>query len=130
MLSNVPWGLVVIEALQAAINLGCLAITTRTLSDAVDSHRRIVQSGQNHGADVFAWASVRSKGANVAVQVLILAMGCDRLILLLHGYHPDLPGHFFLFGAGRTLIGVLVAATAYANMLSFRRLRNLQRSNP
>lgn len=130
MLSNVPWGLVTLEAAQAAINLACLAISIYTVSDSLASYRRIRASGQNHGADVAAWASVRSKGANVVVLGLVLLIGVDRIVLLLCSYHPELIGHFIIFGAARTLISVLITITAYANMISFRRLRNLQRSNP
>jgi hypothetical protein len=80
--------------------------------------------GRNHGAHIWAWASVRNKGCFVFVQLLILSMGCDRLWLLIHGYNPDLLGHWIVFGAARTLIGAFVAVTAWANMRSFQQLRD------
>jgi biopolymer transport protein ExbB/TolQ len=124
MPSNVPWGLLAFEGVLTLVNLACLATSIITLSDALRSYRRIRESGENHGADVYAWASVRSKASFVAVELLIVAMSVDRVWLLVDGYQTDLFGHFIAFGVCRTVIGLLVAVTAYVNMRAFARLRN------
>jgi hypothetical protein len=117
-------GLPLAEIAQLVTCLACLVINSITLRDAFETRRRIISSGRNHGADIWSWINVRGKGCFVAVQLLIVAMGVDRLNLLLHGYHPELMNRWVAFGLARTVIGLLVAATAWANMRSFQRLRD------
>lgn len=122
MNSKIPWGFLALELPQILVCLACLIINLLTLKDAMDTRRRIVASGMNHGADKWANIQVRGKSCLLAVQIFSAGMGIDRLVFLCDGYRPQMPVHYIGFGIARTAISVCVAITAWMNMRAFREL--------
>jgi hypothetical protein len=113
-----------VEITLVIICFACAAINVRTLSEAIQTYRRVVRSGQNHGAQIWSWVSVRNKGCYLAVQVVFLAWGLDRYQLLANGLHLYQPERWMIYGVARTVCSVLVAFTAWTNMRAFEQLRD------
>lgn len=112
------------EIAQTTASALCLLAVLITLKDAIAVRRRVIKSGQNHGADIWSWINVRGKGCLTAVELIILAAKIERANLAFGGYQPPSMARWTMFGIGYTLVAALVAATAIANMASFHKLRD------
>lgn len=112
----------VIESLQAATCLFCLAINARTLSFARQRYRNVIDSKENHGAPQFVWAVLKQQIVLLFAQVFIFCAGLDRIYLSITRPHLYAVT-FLLMGFWRTGTSILIAWCVWSNHIAYQKLR-------
>ena len=117
------WHLPLIETIQAAICLSCLAINARMLRLAGNRLRAIVRSGENHGTREWANTARNQRAVLVVVQIFAFVAGIDRVYLSIS--RPQFYAiSFLLAGFMRTSISVLVAWSVWSNQRAYEKLQS------
>jgi uncharacterized membrane protein len=123
MNSRTWWAFLIFEVISTGAAIAFLVTAAITLKASVRTFHSVCKRGE---IEPIVWArnTVRGRFAFVVVELIIVAMGWDRLGMMLDGYVPDLWCRWIAYGAGRLFIGLLVAVIAWANMRAYERLKD------
>lgn len=110
------------EGTQGAMALLCVWEVARCLTEAKVIRRRVLSTGENHGADVWSANSVRSKRVFLFIEFLLLGWCIDRMHLIA-SYQVSTPGRFLVYGILRTVTAVLCAWNVWMSSRGYRGMR-------
>lgn len=113
-----------LESIQITIVLLCILVNIITLRDAQRTRRNVLYSGADQKAITWTQITVRGRWCMLYAQFISYAMGLDRLFILLSHLPTGTPIRFFVFGALRVSMSVLIAWCTWINMRAYQGVRD------